>query len=125
MLKLVDFNIIITVYENIGGVLLMKNYEGQNYAEVTNNGDRLVLIDFFATWCQPCKILMPIVEELALERDDVDFYKIDVDQHHEVAIGEKVSSIPTLVLYRKGERLDSLTGVRTKQQLLEWLEQHK
>jgi len=103
----------------------MKNYEGQNYAEVTNNGDRLVLIDFFATWCQPCKILMPIVEELALERDDVDFYKIDVDQHREVAIGEKVSSIPTLVLYRKGERLDSLTGVRTKQQLLEWLEQHK
>lgn len=103
----------------------MKNYEGQNYQEITNNGDRLVLIDFFATWCQPCKILMPIVEELAKERVDVDFYKIDVDQHREVAIGEKVSSIPTLILYKGGVKVDSLTGVRSKQDLNAWLDSHK
>lgn len=103
---------------------MLKNFEGNNYTDITKS-EGLVLVDFFATWCQPCKILMPTVEELANERKDVEFYKLDVDKNREVAVGEKVSSIPTLVLYKDGVRVDSVTGVKTKQQLIDWIEEHK
>ena len=77
-----------------------------------------VLIDFFATWCGPCKILSPILDELAEEyKDKVEFYKIDVDQNKSIAESYGVMGIPSIKIFKKGEIIEELTGLQQKEVL--------
>ncbi|XP_054275999.1 thioredoxin-2 isoform X1 [Macrosteles quadrilineatus] len=73
-------------------------------------GDNLVVIDFFATWCGPCKMISPKIEEMAAEMQDVVFLKVDVDECESIAGEYNVSSMPTFVFIKKGERVDSFAG---------------
>lgn len=103
----------------------MKDFKGLDYKEVTSNKEKLVLIDFFATWCGPCKMLTPVLEELASEREDVEIYKIDVDQNRDLAIERGIRSVPTLVLYRDGVEVGEKKGYRPKEELVAWFDEHK
>ena len=79
----------------------------------------LVLVDFYADWCQPCKVLAPIIDELAAElRGKVVFAKLNVDQNPRAAMEYQAMSIPTLVLFRKGRVVDRMVGAMPKQALL-------
>lgn len=74
-------------------------------------GDKLVLIDFHATWCGPCKRIAPLLEELAVEhKDTLVVIKVDVDEVEELVATYKVKVMPTFVLKRRGEHLDTLSG---------------
>ena len=89
---------------------------------VLSAGDKPLLIDFWATWCGPCRMIAPIVEEIAAERSDIIVGKIDVDEEVELAKQFRIVSIPTLVLMKGGEIAATLVGYRPKADILKLLD---
>ena len=89
-----------------------------NFEEQVLRADRPVLVDFWATWCGPCRMLAPIVDEIAEERDDVTVGKVNVDDESELAARYGVSSIPTVILFKDGKVSATTVGYRSKAQLL-------
>ena len=89
-----------------------------NFEEQVLRADRRVLVDFWATWCGPCRMLAPIVAEIAEERDDVTVGKVNVDDESELAARYGVSSIPTVILFKDGKVSATSVGYRSKAQLL-------
>ncbi len=94
----------------------------QNFEEVLAT-DKTVLLDFFATWCGPCKMVGPILEEIATEHPEYVIGKINVDEEQELAAKFGVMSIPTLVVMKDGEMKTQQAGARPKVQILALLEQ--
>lgn len=94
----------------------------QNFEEEVLKSEKPVLIDFYATWCGPCKILSPIVEEAAKEKENIKFVKIDIDKTEDIAMQYQVMSIPTLVLIQNGEEKDRVVGILDKNQILDFIE---
>lgn len=80
-----------------------------------------VLIDMFAEWCGPCKMLSPIVDQVAEERKDVAVYKVNVDEERSLAVNYRVMSIPTLLVFKDGELVKTSTGLISKEQVEELL----
>ena len=80
-----------------------------------------ILIDFYANWCGPCKMLSPIIDEIAEERDDIIVAKVNVDDESELAEEFGVFSIPTLVVIKNGEIVHQSAGARPKSQILQLL----
>lgn len=84
--------------------------------------DKTVLVDFFATWCGPCKMMAPVVDEIAAEKaDEINVFKIDVDESPDIARQYGVMSIPTFISFKGGEPAGKLLGAMPKEQLLEIL----
>ncbi len=81
----------------------------------------IVLIDFWAAWCGPCKMLSPIIDQVAEERQDIKVLKVNVDEQQELAMKHKVMSIPTLVVYKDGEEVKRSMGAIPKSAVLELL----
>ncbi|MDR2867419.1 MAG: thioredoxin [Acholeplasmatales bacterium] len=94
-------------------VLEIINNEVQNL--LTN---KKVIIDFYATWCGPCRIQAPIVEEASQETTEVVFAKVDVDQNRELAISYQITNIPTICYFVDGKLQKKLVGVQSKSTLL-------
>ena len=92
-----------------------------NYAAVTAENP-LVLLDFWAVWCGPCKMIAPILEEIAAEREDVVIGKVDVDSEMELAMEFGISSIPTLVVIKNGVPAAKAVGYMPKASVLKLLE---
>ena len=80
-----------------------------------------VLVDFYADWCGPCKMLAPIVDEIAQENDDIKVVKVNVDENPNIALDYKVMSIPTLVVIKGGKEVSRSVGVVDKKEILEML----
>ena len=95
-----------------------------NFHEEVEAHKGLVLLDFFATWCGPCKMLAPVLDALGEEVQDVKICKSDVDEASALAAKFGVQSIPTVVLFRDGEVVDGFVGFRAKEQILPMIEKH-
>ncbi len=93
----------------------------KNFTQEVLQSDRPVLVDFWASWCGPCKMLSPIVDEIAEERSDIKVCKINVDEEQELAVRYGVMSIPTLIVFRNGSASATSVGVRPKAQILSML----
>ena len=92
-----------------------------NFGQEVLNSDKPVLLDFWASWCGPCRMVAPVLEEIAAERSDIKVGKINVDQEPELAAQFGVVSIPTLVVMKDGRIVNQAVGARPKAQILAML----
>lgn len=92
-----------------------------NFNQEVLNSDKPVLMDFWAPWCGPCRMVVPLVEEIAKECSDIKVVKINVDEEQELAMQFGVMSIPTLVVMKNGKIVNQVTGARPKAQILAML----
>ena len=92
-----------------------------NFEHEVMNSEKKVLIDFWAPWCGPCQMVLPLIDEIASERSDIKVCKINVDENPELAKHFRVMSIPTLIVMEKGEIQNRATGARSKDGILELL----
>ena len=97
------------------------NITKNNFHEEVVQSDKPVLLDFWASWCGPCQMVGPIVDEIAEERSDVKVCKVNVEEQRELAAAFKVMSIPTLVVMKEGKIVNRAMGARPKDQILELL----
>ncbi len=93
----------------------------ENFEQEVMKSERVVLLDFFATWCGPCRMIGPIIEEIAEEEPSVKVGKIDVDQEGDLASQFQIFSIPTLVVVKDGKVVQKATGARSKEEILAML----
>ena len=92
-----------------------------NFQQEVLASDKPVLLDFWASWCGPCRMVSPIVDEIAEEREDIKVGKVNVDEESELAARFRVMSIPTLVVMKDGEIVNQAVGARPKAQILAML----
>lgn len=89
-----------------------------NFDEVVRNSHGRVMVDFFATWCPPCKMLAPILEEIASSDNSFQICKLDIDQAMSLADEFGVMSVPTMILFENGQELDRIIGFHSKNDVL-------
>jgi thioredoxin 1 len=97
------------------------NINKNNFQNEVMNSDKPVLLDFWAPWCAPCRMVVPIIEEIAGERPDIKVGKINVDEQPELASEFSIMSIPTLVVMKNGKIVQQVSGARPKKAILEML----
>ena len=93
----------------------------ENFESEVLKSDKKVLVDFWATWCGPCQMVGPIIEELGEELENIKVCKVDVDKEPEISIKYNIMSIPTLIVFENGEIANKTIGVCTKDEILELL----
>lgn len=94
----------------------------ENFKSEVLESSQKVLIDFYADWCDPCKMIGPVVEEIAEEHSDVKVVKIDVDNAEDIAIKYQIMSIPTLVVVKDGQEVNRSIGLISKEKIEELIE---
>ena len=97
------------------------NIGKSNFENEVLKSDKKVLVDFYATWCGPCRMLAPVIHEIADERPDVKVVKINVDEEPELSAEFGIMSIPTLIVFENGKPIDKMMGARPKADILEML----
>ncbi len=97
------------------------NADMSNFKQLTEQSEKTVLIDFWAPWCGPCRMLGPIIEQIADEREDILVVKVNVEDNPELASEFDVMSIPTIVIMKNGQVVAKSVGAKPKSQILEML----
>ena len=98
--------------------------KNENEFNETINGE-YALVDFFATWCGPCKMMGPVLESVSSNRDNIKIIKVDVDKFESLARTYGVMSIPTLILFKKGQIVDKKVGFLAEPLLNEWIDNNR
>lgn len=101
---------------------MVKYLEGNNFDDAVKEG--IVLVDFFANWCGPCKMLGPVLEELAKMRTDITILKVDTEVREDIAMRFKIMSIPTMYLYKNGVKIAERVGFTSADMLSKWINQN-
>ena len=99
----------------------IKTLTSENFETEVLKESKTVLVDFWASWCGPCRMLSPVVDQIAEERQDIKVCKVNIDEQPELAQKFDVMSIPTLLVFRNGKQVNSSVGVRPKQDILNLL----
>ena len=100
-------------------------FDKTNFQAEVLNSDKPVFVDFWASWCGPCKMQAPIFDAVAEENEGVVFGKVNVDEEQELALAYGVSTIPTLILFKGGQQVTRLVGVHSEDDLQEIIDENK
>ena len=95
-----------------------------DFQKEVSDADKLVVVDLWAEWCGPCRMMEPILEEIAEEYDTVKITKLNIDQNQETPLKYGVMNIPTLLFFKEGQEVDRVIGVYPKKQLKKKIEEH-
>lgn len=90
----------------------MKVINSENFDEVINK-DEVIVVDFSASWCMPCRMLKPILEKVEEKMEGMSFYNLDIDDSEDIAKRYRIFSVPTIVCFRSGKKLDSMVGLNS------------
>lgn len=103
---------------------MVKQVSEQDFNNEVLKENGVVVVDFWATWCGPCKMIAPIIEDLSAQLGDVKFVKLDVDKNPSIANDFKITTIPTLKMFKNGEVVDTVIGFRPKDDLEDTIKKH-
>lgn len=106
-------------------LIMVEKIYSEDFTSKVIKSPNTVLVDFFADWCGPCKMLAPVLDELSTSNPEIDFYKINVDENQDIANAFEISSIPCLIIFKDGEEVDRAVGFKSKQQLQEILNNNR
>ena len=102
---------------------MAEHISGQDFDKKVKQSDKPVLVDFYTSWCGPCQIMAPTIDELAKEfKGKAEVYKVDVDKEPNLANKYEVMSIPTILIFKNGKAVNQFTGVSKKEELIKALE---
>lgn len=104
---------------------MIENVTDANFVDAVENSEELVLVDFWASWCGPCKMLGPIFEEISNEVEGVKFVKLNVDENPSTASRYRVGSIPTVLAVKNGRVVDTMVGFKPKAEILNFVERNR
>ena len=93
----------------------------QNFSNIVTNSDLPILVDLWAEWCGPCKMMAPIIEEIEKELTDIKFIKVNVDEAEEIAARYGIMSIPTFFIFNNGELVKKTVGGHSKQEMIDFI----
>ena len=100
------------------------NLNKSNFSTIIHNENKLILVDFWAEWCAPCKMLAPILEEISKDLEEkILICKVNLDENQDLASEFSIKSIPTLLLFENGKLKDTKVGLLSKMDLLNWIDQ--
>ena len=99
------------------------NINNSNFESEIIKSDKKVLVDFWAPWCGPCRMVLPVIDEISEEREDIKIAKINVDDEAELAAKFGIMSIPTLMIFENGKVIKKSTGAKSKEDLLDWIDE--
>ncbi len=103
----------------------LKHLSSEEFSSTIKNSDKVVLIDFFATWCGPCRMLGPILENVQDElQGKAEIYKVDIDECEDIARQFGIMSVPTMIVFKDGKEVDKMVGLRQKDQIVNLLNSH-
>lgn len=97
---------------------MIKQLTNENFEEEVKSGK--VLVDFYATWCGPCKMLAPVLEEVSKDHEDIKIIEVDIDEHEELARKFGIMAVPTLQVYKDGQLISKQSGYVTKDVIESW-----
>ena len=103
---------------------MINKIKEEDFEQEVLKSEKMVLVDFFATWCAPCQMLMPVLEKIASERNDFDIIEIDVDEAKELAMRYDIEAVPTMVIFRNGTAIDRIGGYYNKEELEEEIKKY-
>ena len=103
---------------------MLKKVNKENFESEVLKLDKVILVDFYATWCGPCQMLGPILEEIAGEKQDFDIAKINIDENQELAIENEIEVVPTMIIYKNGQVVERVEGLLSKSQILNKMEKY-
>jgi len=105
---------------------MVKELNETNFVDEVLNSKVPVLVDFWAEWCGPCRMLSPVIEELAKQYDDqkIKIYKLNVDENPKIAAKYGIMAIPTVIIFKDGKPVEQITGVRNKKEYIELIERY-
>ena len=101
---------------------MAKIINSQEFDNTIESG--VVVVDFFATWCGPCKMLSPVIDELSGELENVNFVKVDIDQSLELAQQFRISTVPTMMIFKNGKPVETLVGFMPKERIVQKVKSH-
>jgi thioredoxin 1 len=107
------------------GDYMVQNVNSNNFKDEVLNSDKTVVVDFYADWCGPCRMLSPVIEELSSEMKDVKFVKVDTDSESSIAGEYEVQGIPTIVFIKDGKEVERVVGFKDKDDLINILNKLK
>lgn len=98
---------------------MLKHINSEEFNKEVLENERVVLVDFYATWCPPCKMLVPVLEKVASSRADFDVIKVNIDESQELANEYRIEVVPTMVIFKDGKPVDKIIGLVDERKIAE------
>jgi thioredoxin 1 len=100
---------------------MLKHINNNEFNKEVIESEKVVLVDFYATWCGPCRMLAPVLERISESRADFNIFKVDIDENQELAMKYKIEVVPTMVVFKDGKVVEQVEGLVTENKIVEMM----